>query len=107
MNPFMNGFSDEIEKLSGVVKTITGAGKWAIKRPWRRILLPLAIGTAGYAGAEAALKGGKERVIAARAGQPSKAWFINYHKALGLPTRMTKLERERLSRNFARYRERT
>jgi hypothetical protein len=109
MNSFMAGFADELEKIAlvgGVVKSVGKAGKWAIKSPWRRIFLPLAIGSAGAEGVSAALRGGKQRLIAARPGQPSKAWFINYHKALGLPRKMTKLERQRLSRNFARYRER-
>jgi hypothetical protein len=109
MNPFMDGFTDELEKLAlakSVGKGAVALGKWVAKSPWRRGLLPAIIGHAGYTGAKAALKGGKQRVIAARPGQPSRAWFINYHRALGLPRRMTKLQRERMSRAFARYRER-
>lgn len=103
MNTFMKGFSDELEKLSGAVSSV---GKWAIEKPWRRILIPAFIGHAGYKGTKAALKGGRRRVIAARGGRPSKAWYIDYHRALGLPKKLTKLQLQRLSRSFARYRER-
>ena len=100
----MEGFSDEIEKLGGVIGAAGKAGKWALKSPWRRIGIPAFVGAAGYAGAKAS--GGDNREIAASSSGPSRAWYINYHKALGLPKKMTKLEREHLSRNFARYRER-
>ncbi|MHC4644896.1 MAG: hypothetical protein ACYTBJ_05310 [Planctomycetota bacterium] len=109
MNPFMEGFADELEKLAligGVARAAGKAGKWAIKKPMRRIALPAFFAMGSVEAAKAISRRGKHRLATRGPGQPSKAWYINYHKALGLPKRLTKLQEQRLSRNFARYRER-
>jgi len=102
MSHFLDGFSDELEKLAGALST---TGKWLIKKPWRRIGIPLFVGGSGVMGALAASKGGKKRAIAASPGRPSRAYYTNYHRALGTK-RMSKLQEARLSRAFARHRER-
>jgi len=101
MNTFFEGFWDELEKIGGIGSAAVGLGKFIAKHPWATLNTAM-IGSAGLAGARAAKSGG--RAIAASSRGPSKAWYIDYHKALGLPKRMSKLEEQRLSRNFARYR---
>ena len=106
MTPFMEGFSDELEKLAAigtVLKGAKGLGGLILRHPWKA-LTAASVGAAGIAGARAATSA-RERRIAANSRGPSKSWYINYHKALGLPERLSKLEEERLSRHFARYRE--
>ncbi len=95
MSIFLDGFSDELVKVAGIGNLF-----------WRG-LTAYTIGSAGYKGYRAAKAGrSAKRWIPASGGSPSRAWYINYHRALGLPRRMSKLERERQSLNFARYRER-
>jgi len=94
MSVFMNGFSDELMKTAGI-----GSLLW-------KGLTAYTIGSAGYKGYKAAKAGRNfKKWIPASGGSPSRAWYINYHKALGLPRKMSKLERRRQSLNFAKYRE--
>jgi hypothetical protein len=103
MNIF-EGFFDEIEKLGGLAGAALGAGKFVAKHPWSFLNAAL-IGAGGLAGVQAAKAArGSGRAIASSSQGPSKAWYVDYHKALGLPKRMSKLEEQNLSRNFARYR---
>jgi hypothetical protein len=107
MSHFIDGFSDELEKLAVVGAVAKGAkalGKLIMKHPGKALTVGL-VGAGGVAGALAASSARKRRIAASSRG-PSEAWYVNYHKALGLPRQLTKLERERLSRHFARYRER-
>lgn len=101
MSAFIDGFSDELEKFSGA---ISSAAKWAIKSPFWRVLAPAMVIGAGVSGARAVGNKEKRAIIASSKG-PSQAALINYHKALGLPERRSKLQAENESINFARYRE--
>jgi hypothetical protein len=102
MSHFIDGFSSELEKLA-VVGAAKSLGKLIMKHPMKALTVGL-VGAAGVAGARSASSAKKRRIAASSRG-PSKAWYVNYHKALGLPKKLTKLQRQRLSRNFARYRE--
>jgi len=94
MSIFLDGFSDEMIKFAGIGSLVSKG------------LTAYFIGSAGYKGYKAAKAGGAiKKWIPASGGSPSNAWRINYHRALGLPRKMSKLERRRQSINFAKYRE--
>ena len=113
MSAFNDGFTSELVKLGGIGGALAGAGKWVGKDPFRRGVFPaltgLFVGGAGYAGAKAA-QNKKQRLIKARVVNgrvmPSAAVTHDYHAALGMKKNPTKLQKERQSVNFARYRER-
>lgn len=98
MTPFLDGFADELEKLA-IVKRV---GKYVAKHPLKSLMYG-ALGYATYRGAREGVK--KKRRIGATARGPSKAWYANMHKALGLPMRETKHQRYRRSFHFPRWRE--
>lgn len=111
MSAFVEGFTDELQKeaLVGTAFKATaragkGLAKWVAKSPWRRGILPAWLVAAGVQGAKAA-KGAGRRIAASSRG-PSRAWAINYSKLIGAKRKLTKLQREKLHRHFARYRER-
>lgn len=102
MNPFYAGFSDELEKLAagGLVGAAKSIGKLLIKHPGKALTTAF-VGAGGIAGAKAARR---TRRIAASSRGPSKAWYVDYNKAVGLPKRLTRVQEERMSRHFAPYR---
>lgn len=103
--PFVSAFSDELEKIALVGGAVKGVGKllkWIAKSPFKRGLIPAWVGVAGAEGALAAREPAR-RILASSRG-PSRAWASNYSQLLGQKG-LSKLERERLSRHFARYRE--
>lgn len=105
MNAFNIGFTDELVKLGGALGS---AAKWVGKSPLKRGVFPaltaLLVGSAGYAGVKASQQR-KRRVIRARPGRPTQAVMTDYHSALGLKKRPTRLQRRRMSRNLpSRYR---
>lgn len=108
MSTFMDGFTDELEKLGGVASAAGKAVSYVAKHPLKTIGTALLVGApayAGYQGAKGAWSKKKERVIHARPGRPSQLWGINFNRLIG-KKQLSKLEKERLSRHFARYRER-
>lgn len=98
MNPFVDGFSDELTKLAlakGLASGVAGLGKFLWRHP---IIASGAIG--GTMGGYAAAKGAAGARRAIRGIRPGKAYYINWHRALGIPRgRMTKLQRRRLFRH--------
>lgn len=109
MTSLLIGFSDELEKIALIGGAVKGVGKgvgkllgWISKKPFKRGLLPGWVIASGVEGMRAA-KGPGRRILASSRG-PSQAWTINYSNLLGRKN-LSKLERERLSRHFARYRE--
>ena len=110
MSTFNDGFTSELVKLSGVVG---GAAKWVAKKPVTRGIFPaltaLLIGKAGYAGMEAS-KNKKRRIIQAgvRNGRvlPGPMASVDWHNALGIKKKPSRLKLIHNSRNFNRGRER-
>lgn len=103
MSAFIDGFSDELEKVA----LVGGLAKGIVSKLGISGLLGLGfVGYGGYQGAKAARNAGKKNYIPASNGRPSRAWAINYHRALGMKRNMSKLERRNQSINFAKYRER-
>ena len=100
---FIDSFTDELEKIALVGSALKGIGGAIVRHPGKAFLGTL-LGLGAYQGAKAAA-GRRGKRIAASPSGPSKAWYINYHKALGLPRRLTAPQRERLHRYFAKYRE--
>lgn len=95
MTPFIAGFSDELEKIaiaSALARGGAGAVKTLIKNPGK-VLTGLFIGAGAYEGAKQARKAGKTR----KGLRPSRAYYTNYSRALGVPRgRMSRLKRRRL-----------
>jgi hypothetical protein len=97
MNPFIEGFNDELIKLA-VAKQVLKGGKGLLSFLWKHpIIASGAIG--GTMGGYAAAKGAAGARRAVRSIRPSRAWLTNYYRALRIPRRMTALERRRLFRH--------
>lgn len=95
MTPFVKGFGDELEKLSIVSAVAKGgakAGKFLLKHPWKA-LGALFIGGAAVEGARKA----RQARSAPKNIRPSRAYYTNFHRALGVPRgQMTELRKRRL-----------
>jgi hypothetical protein len=95
MTPFMSGFGDELEKLAivgAIGKGAVGLGKTVLKHPFKAFTA-LLIGGSAVEGAKQARKAGKTR----KSIRPSRAYYTNYSRALGIPRgRMSKLQEQRL-----------
>lgn len=95
MTPFIRGFGDELEKLaiiSDVAKGGKRVGKLLLKHPWKA-LGALMIGGGAIEGARRA----RQARSAVKSIRPSRAFYTNYSKALGIPRgRLTELQKRRL-----------
>ena len=95
MTPFMIGFGDELEKLaivSAIAKGGISLGKTILKNPMKA-LGALFIGGSAVEGAKRARQAGRTR----KSIRPSRAYYTNYSRALGIPRgRMSKLQEQRL-----------
>lgn len=97
MSSFIDGFSDELVKVAVVKKTVK-AGKSLLKFLFKHPYISFgAIGgvTGGISGAARA----SATRAARRSIRPSKAYYTNFNRALRIPRRMTKVQRERLFRH--------
>ena len=108
MNPFLQGFADELVKVAGPLGALKSVGGFAYKHP---LLTIGGIGTgaatamAAKAGYKRGLSGGeKPRYLAASvdprtgAATPSRAALLNWHQLFG--HKPSKAQLKRLSGNY-------
>jgi hypothetical protein len=110
MTPFHHGFSDELLKLAiagkiakGIASKAANVPGWLLRHP-RTSIYTLLTAPAAYAGAKAGVKT-SPRVLA-KPGKPTPAYYIDYHKAMGIPKKRTPRQKFLESRYFSKYRER-
>ena len=93
MNPFLNGFADELTKTSGALG-------WMVKHPlasMAAVTIPVAAGGAAIAGWKKGKLGpGGRRYLAASKDNPSPAAFANYNQLFKQPSAKQKAAPTRL-----------